>query len=342
MRAARGDPALRACVTGATGLIGSALVRRLVTNGDEVSALVRSPVSETSSAAVRGALAGVRVVAGDLANHAAVAEVVRGAEVVFHLAAKVSDTAPLRDFEGANVEGTSAILEAAAAAGIAQSIIYLSSIAVYGRVSEAAPTIDEATPLDPEPEKRDAYSRTKIAAELAAVAIAQRTHAPLTIIRPGIVYGAGRVPPASLVGFSVGRTHVAFAQPEWHFPLVYVENLVDAIIAAANASGAMDEYNIVDDDALTLAKYHEVRNAVEHSRTIFLSPNPVLAAAAVFGPMAGAITPAASGFSSYQLGRSLQDRVYDTQKIRAALKWAPRVSLADALETTFRSRGSQT
>jgi nucleoside-diphosphate-sugar epimerase len=334
---------LRACVTGATGLIGSALVRRLVADGNEVSALVRSPVSETSSAAVRGALAGVRVVAGDLANQAAVAEVVSGADVVFHLAAKVSDTAPLRDFEGANVEGTSAILEAAVAEGTARSIIYLSSIAVYGRVTEAAPTIDEETPLDPSPEKRDAYSRTKIAAEQAAVAIAQRTHAPLTIIRPGIVYGAGRVPPASLVGFSVRRTHVAFAQPEWHFPLVYVENLVDAIIAAAqcNTSG-VEDFNIVDDDALTLASYHHTRNAVEHSRTVFLSPNPVLAAAAVFGPIASAITPAASGFSTYQLGRSLQDRIYDTKKIRAALNWAPRVSLADALEATFRSRGSRT
>ncbi len=325
-------------MTGATGLIGSALVRRLVADGNEVTALVRSPVSETSSTSVRGVLAGVRVIAGDVANHAAVAEAVRGAEVVFHLAAKVSDTAPLRDFEGANVEGTRAILEAAAA-GSARRIIYLSSIAVYGRVSEAAPMIDEATPLDPAPEKRDAYSRTKIAAEQAAVAIAQRLQLPLTILRPGIVYGAGRVPPASLVGFGVGRMHVAFAQPEWHFPLVYVENLVDAIVAAANVRGAaMDDYNIVDDDALTLAKYHEVRNAVEHSRTIFLSPNPVLAAAAVFGPVARAITPAASGFSSYQLGRSLQDRIYDTKKIRAALNWAPRVSLSEALAASLPKR----
>jgi 2-alkyl-3-oxoalkanoate reductase len=335
---------LRVCVTGATGLIGSALVRRLVADGNEVSALVRSPVSETSSTAVRGALAGVHVVAGDLANHAAVAEAVRGADVVFHLAAKVSDTAPLRDFEGANVEGTRAILEAAVAAGTARCIIYLSSIAVYGRVTEAAPMIDEATTLDPSPEKRDAYSRTKIAAEQAAVAIAQRTRAPLTIMRPGIVHGAGRVPPPSLVGFSVGRTHVAFAQPEWHFPLVYVENLVDAIIAAAElpATTGIEDFNIVDDDALTLAKYHDVRNAVEHSRTVFLSPNPVLAAAAVFGPVARAVTPAGSGFSTYQMGRSLQDRVYDTKKIRAALNWSPRVSLADALEVTFRSRGSRT
>jgi 2-alkyl-3-oxoalkanoate reductase len=318
-------------------------VRRLLADGDEVSALVRSPASETSSSATaRQALAGARVVAGDLANQSAVAEVVGGAEVVFHLAAKVSDTAPLRDFEGANVEGTSAILEAAAAAGSVRRIVYLSSIAVYGRVAEDVPMIDEATPLDPAPEKRDAYSRTKIAAEQAAVAIAQRTGVPLTVLRPGIVYGSGRVPPASLVGFSVGRTHVAFAQPEWHFPLVYVENLVDAIIAAAQrASSGVEDFNIVDDDALTLAKYHEVRNAIEHSRTIFLSPNPVLAAAAVFGPIAGAIAPAASGFSSYQMGRSLQDRIYDTKKIRAALNWSPRVSLADALEATFRSRGSR-
>jgi nucleoside-diphosphate-sugar epimerase len=95
------------------------------------------------------------------------------------------------------------------------------------------------------------------------------------------------------------------------------------------------DYNLIDDDALTLAAYHLTRNEVERTRTVFLSPGPVLASAAIFGPLARAITPAASGFSTYQLERSLQDRPYDTSKIRAALGWSPRTNLRAALEASL-------
>ncbi|HXM08100.1 MAG TPA: hypothetical protein VN936_11570, partial [Candidatus Acidoferrum sp.] len=133
------------------------------------------------------------------------------------------------------------------------------------------------------------------------------------------------------------KTHFVFGEPEWHVPLIYVENVVDALVAIAEQpfSDGLRDYNIVDDDALTLGGYHLVRNEVERSRTVFLSPAPVLASAAVFGPLARAITPAASGFSTYQLERSLQDRYYDTAKIRRELGWSPRVPLRAALEASF-------
>jgi nucleoside-diphosphate-sugar epimerase len=207
---------------------------------------------------------------------------------------------------------------------------------VYGRINHGE-RIDESTPPDPSPDKRDAYSHSKILAEQTVATFSQRSGLPVTIFRPGIVYGLAHPPPAGLVSFRVARTHFVFGEPAWHVPLTYVENVVDAFVAAAEQPGRdrVQDYNVVDDDTLTLGAYHLARNDAERTRTIFLSPGPVLAAAAIFGPLARAVTPAASGFSTYQLERSLQDRPYDTSKIRSALKWSPRVPLRTALEASL-------
>jgi 2-alkyl-3-oxoalkanoate reductase len=299
--------------------------------GAEVRALVRAP---EKSRWLGGR--GVRVVQGDVESGAGIAEAVLGANLVFHLAAKVNSSAPLADFLATNVRGTERVLKAAAGSGSVRRVIYASSIAVYGRI-DAGEQIDESTKLDPAPEKRDAYSHSKILAEQAVANFSHSNVCPVTIVRPGIVYGASQPPPAALIGFRSGKTHFVFGEPEWHVPLIYVENVVDALVAIAEQpfSDGLRDYNIVDDDALTLGGYHLVRNEVEHSRTVFLSPAPVLASAAVFGPLARTATPAASGFSTYQLKRSLQDRFYDTSKIRRELGWSPRVPLRAALEASL-------
>jgi nucleoside-diphosphate-sugar epimerase len=323
---------LRACVTGATGLIGSALVRRLASAGAEVRALVRAPQKASGVAAEN-----VRLIVGDVTTGAGISEAIDGADVVFHLAAKVNSSASLGEFVATNVRGTGRVLQAAAASTSKPRVIYVSSIAVYGRINPGD-RIDESAPLDPAPEKRDAYSHSKILAEQAVTAFAHHNKLPYTILRPGIVYGPAHPPPAGLVSFRAGRTHFVFGAPEWHVPLTYVENVVDALLAAAEqqpATAGPTDYNLIDDDALTLGAFHVARNQVEHTRTIFLSPGPVLASAALFGPLARAITPAASGFSTYQFARSLQDRPYDTSKIRAALGWSPRTSLRAALESSL-------
>jgi len=101
-------------------------------------------------------------------------------------------------------------------------VIYASSIAVYGRINQGN-RIDESTPLDASPEKRDAYSHSKILAEQAVVAFAQRSALPVTILRPGIVYGPQHPPPAGLFASPPGTTNSVSGEPQWNVPLTNVK-----------------------------------------------------------------------------------------------------------------------
>jgi 2-alkyl-3-oxoalkanoate reductase len=262
---------------------------------------------------------------------------VEGVGVVYHLAAKVDTPGSRADFLEANVAGTERVLTACHRQGVG-CVVYASSLAVYGPV-HAGQRIDESTPYDESPQQRDFYAQSKILADQFAVSFAQKTALPITIIRPGIVYGPGRPLPVGLLGFTLGRTNFVFGNANNRIPLNYVENLVDAMqLAAQSAGGQLRQFNIVDDDALTLAKYHAARTEIDKSVTHFF-PGGLVLLAAPFAEAILRVMPHGGSvrFSSHQLERALQDRWYDTRRIREATGWAPKVPLKEALYRAFKA-----
>jgi len=323
---------MRVCVTGATGFIGAALVRRLLQAGVSVRALAR-PSARADDLEARG----VEVVRGDLNDAEAVARAVEGAEVVYHTAAMVEGPGSAKEFIETNVGGTQHVFEACIRKGV-RHIVHISSIAVYGLVREGE-RISEGTPCDDSPEKRDSYAQSKIKADEYAMAISWKTKLAVTILRPGIVYGPGRPLPTALLGFRLDSRHVVFGRREQRFPLTYVENLVDAIeLVGRETNGGLRQYIVIDDEHLTLGKYHSVREQVEKTRTLFL-PGWLL----LIGEIGREIlvwfltwgsTP--DGVWRRQIRRGLQDRWYDTRRIREETGWAPKVPLRAAIEQTIR------
>jgi len=317
---------MRVCVTGGTGFLGGYLVRDLLAKGETVCVLARpSPRANALQAA------GVEIVSGDLDDADSISHAVRGADVVYHLAAKVG-AAAMSDYFAANVAGTERVLAACAQQGTGQ-FVYASSLAVYGPVEEGA-RIDEDTPFDDKPELRDPYAQSKIAADRLVSSFAQRTGLPTVILREGIIFGPGRPLPSGIFAFRLGNTDVVFGDPQNRFPLNYVENLIEAMQVAAASGTGLRQFNVLDDDDLTLAQYHQLKSAVDHSRARFSSPWPLYLASPIMEALRPIVPMGDLRLSTHQLRRALQNRWYDTRRIRTQTGWAPRVSLREAIGRT--------
>ncbi len=172
---------MRALVTGATGFVGAHVVRRLLGQGLEVSALVRAN-------SPREALAGLPVtpIVGSLTDRPSLERAVNGIDWLFHVAADyrfwVPDPQVMLDI---NVGGTVRLLEAAINAGV-KRIVYTSSAVTVACTDERAGT--EADFLAPEA-CQSTYQRTKVLAEQAVWGLI-RTGAPITIVNPSTPIGA--------------------------------------------------------------------------------------------------------------------------------------------------------
>lgn len=242
----------RVLVTGGTGFIGRHLVQRLVASGAQVRALVRP----TSNCSVWGkVLDRIEVVRGDMRAPDSLEIAAKETQLIFHLAAATQGD--WEQAEQATVLGTDCLLEKAKAAGV-RHFIYISSMTVYD-LSGLPPgaVVDENAPLEPAPQRRNTYARSKCEAEAMI-----RRHLPaspmaVTIVRPGAVYGPGgppHIPPA--IHVVADKFAFAIGGGRRQMPLVYVGDLVDALLQVADASIAAGKiYNIVCDAAVPEGVY---------------------------------------------------------------------------------------
>jgi len=233
-------------LTGATGFIGSHVVRRLVLDKHAaVRALVRDPRKAQSLCKL-----GVEVVEGDLNDFPTLERAVRGCSVVIHAAAQVSAVPHREVFEQSNVAGTENLLRAAAGEAVAR-FLHLSSIAVFGLAARG-----EVTDHSPRQHSGDPYCDTKLDGEETVWRYRRANHLPTVILRPSGVYGPGsthwsviplkRIKKGRMFLIGGGRGLLNY---------VYIDNLVDAILLAAEDERAVGEAFIVNDGATTWREY---------------------------------------------------------------------------------------
>lgn len=242
---------MRVLVTGASGFLGVEVVRAAADAGHEVVALVRPTVRldrfdwPANVIAIRADLRQV----GDWATQ------LSHIDAVAHLAAVMSGDLPTQ-FSGTVV--TTENLLANLPMQSLRRFVHASSFSVYDYASIGFKgTLTEATPIDPVPEKRDAYTITKIVQERLVREACDVTGTHLVVIRPGAIVGPGRDWGYGRVT-KMGGLDLIFS-PGARFPFTHVSNCADAIVKALDAQvppGSV--YNIVDDDLPTYGQFHRL------------------------------------------------------------------------------------
>ena len=232
----------RALVTGANGFVGARVIDRLLRHRVPARALVRQrllmgPVTP-----------GLERAHGDVTRPDSLRAAVAGCDVVFHCAWGGDS---LADARRVNVEGTRNLIEAAAAAGV-RRVVHLSTMAVHGddlpaELTEDAPMISRG----------DAYGVSKAEGERVALDLGRARGVEVVALRPTLVYGPAA--PYWVVGYCERVKHEQVALVDGGTGLanlIFVEDLVDAMWAAAEAPGAAGAACLVSGDRpVTWAEY---------------------------------------------------------------------------------------
>ena len=257
-------------VTGGSGVIGRAVVQRLVERGDEVVALARSPQSER----VLGDL-GVRVARGELLDEPALCDAMRGCSTVFNVAGVnllcVDDDGPM---VRANVEGPKVVVRAAARAGVPR-VVHTSSAATIG---EPPGTVGR----EDTPHRGwflSAYERTKTEGEHAAFAAGREHGVEVVCVNPSSVQGPGRASGTArlLLAFLDGRLK-AFVQTS--VSLIDIGDCADGHLLAAELGTAGERY-VLNGMTLTVTEALQLAGEVAGvRRRPRLVPRPAALAAA--------------------------------------------------------------
>ncbi len=164
-------------VTGASGFVGSAVARALISSGCSVRALLRKTSTRVNLAGLDA-----EIVEGDMLDAASVARAMKGARFLFHVAADYRLWARKpAEILWNNWEGTRLIMEAALAAGV-ERIVYTSSVATIACTKHGGQA-DETRPLS-ESCAIGAYKQSKVAAERVVEAMIARDHLPAVIVHP--------------------------------------------------------------------------------------------------------------------------------------------------------------
>jgi nucleoside-diphosphate-sugar epimerase len=316
-------------VTGATGFVGGRLLDELLCRREPVRALVRDQ-QRAAALAERG----IDVVVGDVCQPDTLPPALRGIEVVYHCAAAVGPSKSAAEIYATNRDGVRNLLDAARKAG-SPRVVLLSSINVLG-------TRD----LDPATEElscrmsSDPAADVKIEAEEIALDCHRQHGLPVTILRPGFIYGPGDPHNLPRLTSAIQRGKFSFLGSRDNvIPIVHVHDVVQAmLLAGSKVEAAGRVYHITDGSRTTIAEF------VDEIARLLVCPPPrktlplvvPRTACVVFELLqrlgirkkAGPINRAGLRF----LGTS---RWVDIRRARTELKFSPQIQFREGLAETL-------
>ncbi len=313
-------------VTGATGFLGTALVTELVKRNQSVRVLVRD---EKKAREQFGDA--VTIFTGEITDAAQVQRAVDGVNIIYHLAGRLyHPSVPTELYRQTHVEGTRTLLNACQEQRQLQRIVHCSTTGVHG-VTGKTPAAEDApfAPTNP-------YEATKLEGELLALKAQKERGLPISVIRPGLVYGPGDL---HLLGFFLSIKKGLFRVIDGGNTLlhpVYIDDMIPAFLLCAERPEAIGRsYNIAGERPVTI---RELATAIAHSLDKQLPKGSIPLWLANIASNIFAITPGMKGEQA-PLTRSrvrflTNSRVYSICRAKTELGYAPQIQLEEGMRLT--------
>ncbi len=319
----------KALVTGATGFIGGSLVAANLKMGHWVRALVL-PGDPGAAGLER---LGVEIVYGDVSRIESVRAAVKGADLVFHCAAVVSDWAPRRTFEAVTVGGARNVCEAALENKVSR-LVHVSTNDVFGR--DETKVLTEASPLSPWGEP---YPDAKIRAERIMWSYHRDRGLPVSMVYPCWVYGPGDRTFVPLLADAIVKKDMMFWRRDVIVWPTFIENLAELVMILATDDRAVGQGFIAHDgESATLQNFcGKIAGALSVPEPKTHIPYGAAYAAALgmeflWRLLAIKKRPLLTTYAVKNLGSRL---LFSIDKSKKVLGYTPRVSFAEGLSRTL-------
>lgn len=311
-------------VTGATGFLGSALTTELLRRGVHVRVLARD---ERRARALFGDA--VEIVAGEITDVCQVEQAVNGVEIIYHLAGRLYHPAvPAEIYFHTHVEGTRVLLACCRAQPQLRRVVHCSTTGVHG-VTGDTPAREDApyAPTNP-------YEASKLEGEQLASRAYVECGLPVSIARPGLVYGPGDLHLLGLFTtikrglFRVIAGGAAMLHP------IYIDDLTTALLLCAERPEAVGRcHNLAGERTVTIRELAEsIARALD--RELPAGSIPLWSAnlaADIFALLPG-LRGEQAPLTRSRVAFLTRSRVYDTSRARAELGFQPAMPLNEGLK----------
>jgi len=306
-------------VTGASGSLGKVVVKRLLADGHRIRVFVRRIPAVIQD--------NVEYCFGNLGDPRAVDRAVAGAETVIHVGAAMKGGWP--EHKGGTVVGTQNVIDACTKHGVKQ-LVHISSMSVIdwaGSVGNGS--VSETANLEPRADERGAYTRAKLEAEQLVVAAAKQG-LPCVILRPGQIFGGGIPLINGAVARNAGGRWLVLGDGKLELPLVYIDDVVDAIMMSIDKQLTGGEViQIIDPEHLT---QEDVLGLAGGARRIMRVPRPIVFALGKLSEIPLGALGRPSPIAVYRLRSALARLHYESDHAAHILGWQPRVGVREGIK----------
>ncbi|HPG40380.1 MAG TPA: NAD(P)-dependent oxidoreductase [bacterium] len=325
---------MKVLVTGASGFLGSRLVEVLLQKKYQVKAMVRPKSNREFLDKMP-----VEVFVGDLGDKESLRGIMDGVDMVIHAGATTFGT--FEEQKRGTIEGTKYMLDLAQQAGI-KKFVHVSSLVVYDmNTIPNKSLINESFALERFPERAGGYAYTKTLSEQYVQEFMKTSTMPITIVRPGLVYGARRNMFFPHLGFSAagGKVILRIGCEEKVLPLTYIYNTCEVMIRLLDNDKTNGKiYNIIDPKTITYKEYLQYYlRAVRLKSIVVPVPFSLLKLMGLCFEIANKVPGLKGkfGLTRYRLNTKFKNVRYDGSLLLKTLNWYPELSLDESLERAF-------